>query len=53
MNAPFPPLDAAAGEELIESYMNPPVLFSGVRLYVAGDVAHLLFSRSSPTLRAA
>jgi len=48
MSAPFSPLDAATGVDLIESYMNAPVLFTGVRLHVIGDVAHLIFFSEQP-----
>jgi hypothetical protein len=48
MNAPFAPLDAAAGVDLIEPYMNAPSLFSGVRIFVTGDVAHLIFYNQQP-----
>jgi hypothetical protein len=48
MNAALPPLDAAAGADLIEPYMNAPSLFSGVRIFVVGDVAHMIFYNQQP-----
>jgi hypothetical protein len=48
MNAPFAPLDAAAGVDLIEPYMNAPSSFSGVRIFVVADVVHLIFYNQQP-----
>jgi hypothetical protein len=44
-------LDPADTAELVESTVNDPVLFSGVRTYVVNGVAHFLFYVEQPDSR--